>query len=90
VITTMRLAEWTARPRRIGGMLALAFLVLALCLVGGRASAQPVVTVVMSGLDSPRGLAFGPEGALYVAESGRGGAGPCGLNTALEIRCYGA
>jgi hypothetical protein len=33
------------------------------------------LTCVMSGLDSPRGLAFGPEGALYVAEAGRGGAG---------------
>ena len=31
------------------------------------------VTVVMSGLDSPRGLAFDPRGALYVAEAGRGG-----------------
>jgi hypothetical protein len=34
------------------------------------------VSVVMSGLDSPRGMAFGPDGALYVAESGRGGSGP--------------
>jgi hypothetical protein len=31
---------------------------------------------VMSGLDNPRGLAFGPEGAVYVAEAGRGGDGP--------------
>lgn len=29
--------------------------------------------VVASGLDNPRGLAFGPDGGLYVAESGRGG-----------------
>lgn len=36
--------------------------------------ANPALTCVMSGLDSPRGLAFGPEGALYVAEAGRGGA----------------
>jgi hypothetical protein len=33
--------------------------------------------VVMSGLDNPRGLAWGPEGALYVAEAGRGGTTPC-------------
>src|SRR5882672_11211875 len=30
-------------------------------------------TVVASGLDGPRGLKFGPDGALYVAEAGRGG-----------------
>lgn len=29
-----------------------------------------VPTVVMSNLDNPRGLAFGPEGALYVVEAG--------------------
>src|SRR3954467_982986 len=29
--------------------------------------------VVMSGLDNPRGMDFGPQGALYVAEAGRGG-----------------
>jgi hypothetical protein len=28
-------------------------------------------------LDNPRGLAFAPNGALYVAEAGRGGEGPC-------------
>src|SRR5256885_15945624 len=41
------------------------------------ASAPPIeaqrVTVVASGLDGPRGLKFGPDGALYVAEAGRGG-----------------
>jgi hypothetical protein len=31
------------------------------------------VTVFASGLDGPRGLTFGPDGALYVAEAGRGG-----------------
>ena len=30
-------------------------------------------TVVATGLDNPRGLDFAPNGALYVAESGRGG-----------------
>jgi hypothetical protein len=33
--------------------------------------------VVADGLDNPRGIGFGPDGALYVAESGSGGAGPC-------------
>src|SRR4051812_12846192 len=35
------------------------------------------VEVVATGLDSPRHLAFGPRGDLYVAEAGRGGTGPC-------------
>ena len=31
------------------------------------------LTVVADGLDNPRGIGFGPDGALYVAESGSGG-----------------
>jgi hypothetical protein len=38
-----------------------------------QALSLPKVTVVASGLNSPRGLAFGPGGALYVAEGGTGG-----------------
>jgi hypothetical protein len=41
------------------------------------AVAAPPFQVVMSGLDNPRGLAWGPESALYVAEAGRGGTQPC-------------
>jgi glucose/arabinose dehydrogenase len=33
--------------------------------------------VVARGLDDPYKLSFGPDGDLYVAESGRGGEGPC-------------
>ncbi|MDP6514021.1 MAG: hypothetical protein QF878_12620 [SAR202 cluster bacterium] len=33
--------------------------------------------VVASGLDSPRGLTFGSDGTLYIAEAGRGGEAPC-------------
>lgn len=59
------------------------------------AGADPSVTVVMSGLDNPRGLTFGPQGALYVAEAGRGdlgegeGDGPCVQPGAVQV-CYGA
>src|SRR5262245_33856345 len=41
------------------------------------AGAQSSVETVATGLDNPRGLAFGPGGQLYVAEAGRGGDGPC-------------
>lgn len=53
---------------------------------GGAVNAQ---TVVMSGLDNPRGMAFAPNGALYVAEAGRGGSGPCAVNGPGETRCFG-
>ena len=45
----------------------------------GRLTAQDSggFQVILSGLDNPRGLAFAGNGALYVAEAGRGGDGPC-------------
>jgi len=42
----------------------------------------------MKGLDNPRDLAFGPEGALYVAEAGKGGTGPT-FFTSRQLNCYG-
>jgi hypothetical protein len=62
---------------------------LAIPAVGLAASApQPVMT----GLDNPRGLAWGPEGGLYVAEAGRGGSGVCvpSPDVPTAVRCYGA
>ena len=62
-------------------------------------------TTVMTGLDNPRGIVFGPGGGdddddddggggstLYVAEAGEGGAGPCVTPTPPPPRpptCYG-
>ena len=37
----------------------------------------PRISVVATGLDSPRHLAFGARGDLFIAEAGRGGSGPC-------------
>jgi hypothetical protein len=53
------------------------------------ATAEIVVAVVMSGLDNPRGLAFGPDGGLYVAETGRGGTGPSIVLPPNETVFYG-
>jgi hypothetical protein len=74
--------------RRVSAAVTGGAIICAAAMVTGT-HAQPIVTVVMSGLDNPRGLAFGSEGALYVAEAGRGGAGPCFVNSADEFRCYG-
>ncbi len=54
------------------------------------ASAQ-TVTVMATGLNNPRGLAFGPDGVLYVVEAGTGGTSTlCLPNTAGPgTRCYG-
>ncbi|HEY9626960.1 MAG TPA: ScyD/ScyE family protein [Coleofasciculaceae cyanobacterium] len=38
-------------------------------------SNAPQIEVLASGLDGPRGLTFGSDGALYVTEAGRGGPG---------------
>jgi hypothetical protein len=56
-------------------------------------TAQSSMLVVASGLDNPRGLSFGPDGALYVAEAGRGGTSTLCVPTPEPpfpvIRCLG-
>jgi sugar lactone lactonase YvrE len=45
--------------------------------------------VVAEGLNNPRGIGIGPDGALYVAESGKGGAGPCIAGPEGDQACFG-
>ena len=44
--------------------------------LAAHAEAQSVETIA-SGLSNPRGIAFAPNGDLFVVEMGVGGSGPC-------------
>lgn len=46
-------------------------------------------TVIAHGLHNPRQLAFGDGGALYVAEAGSGGSGPCMEGPEGGTVCFG-
>jgi hypothetical protein len=53
------------------------------------ASAHATVSVFASGLDNPRGLTFGPDGLLYVAEGGTGGANPPTIGQCPQVPTVG-
>ena len=76
------------RKLRLLGVV-IAFSALAAGVAGSGTAVTPPGTAVMTGLDNPRHLAFGPEGGLYVAEAGRGGSGPCSVIRG-ELQCAGA
>jgi len=78
----------SSRTRRAVASLALGAAVVAVA--AGTAAAQ-APKVVTGGLANPRGLTVGPDGALYVAEAGRGGSGRClSAPEGGGDACYGA
>lgn len=70
-------------------------LALGVSLVAGAPAAtasgggQAAIQVIATGLDTPRGLNFGPAGVLFVAEAGRGGSGPCIIGAQNQTFCIG-
>ena len=59
--------------------------------IGAAHADAPSVEVIATGLNNPRGLGFSPNGFLYVAEAGSGGAGNCRASPdgqPVEV-CYG-
>lgn len=45
--------------------------------------------VVATGLANPRGMVFGDDGSLYIAEAGVGGDGPCAMGPEGNEECFG-
>ena len=45
--------------------------------------------VIADGLNNPRGLEIGGSGAIFVAEAGTGGSGPCQMGPNGEESCFG-
>ena len=70
----------------------IAFAVSAIALIALAAStahAATQVEVIASGLSNPRGIAFAPNGQLFVTEAGRGGGGNCAVLGDGQRACYG-
>ena len=75
-----------ARAACVGGLGAI------LLGIAGQVAAFPLKPSgppVATGLDNPKGLTFGPDGTLYIAEAGHGGSGPCITGADGHPVCYG-
>lgn len=84
----------TSRRRFAAGLLGAMLTLSAVPLTATPAAAVSAPTVVAEGLNGPNKLTFGPDGDLYVAESGTGGADNCLTEQNPEsgeeqVTCYG-
>ncbi|MEV6305262.1 ScyD/ScyE family protein [Actinoplanes sp. NPDC051861] len=77
------------RSALLAALIAVAVLLTAAPVQAADDPERPSRRTFASGLDNPRGLAFGPDGRLYVAEAGRGGRGPCRPGPDGRLRCFG-
>lgn len=68
---------------------AASLLATALLAAASQVHAGPQVEVIATGLSNPRGIAFAPNGQLFVAEAGRGGNGACAVLGDGQSACYG-
>lgn len=81
------------RYRRMAALAAMSIgaVTAAVPLAAGPAQAVSEPEVIAEGLNNPYKLSFGPDGGLYVAESGLGGEGPClPAGDMGDSLCYGA
>ena len=67
----------------------LRFALAAAFLAASAAQAAPQVDVIAGGLNNPRGIAFAPNGQLFVTEAGSGGDGKCITGGDGGTNCYG-
>jgi hypothetical protein len=79
----------TSRAARRRTRISLALGAVVACAAAAPAGAQGL-DVVADGFSNPHGIAFGPGGKLYVAESGHGGSGACIPGPEENEVCYGA
>jgi hypothetical protein len=70
-------------------MLRIPAVFLSMSIACSLAQAAPSVQVIAKGLVNPRGIAFAPNGQLFVTEAGRGGNGKCTVLGDGQNACYG-